>query len=292
MRQLGVPPADVEDAKQEALIEAWQRASTLPIAQDEARHEMFRIAAKIAQRCRRQAARSVCVDGVDVVDSRDTEAWIAARMLWFEALYRLDEPSRRLIIARHIDGRTCKDIGAEMGKEEETTRQRVKVAEKKLQAEIDKLLGKDKKENRSSVAMGLGFVLDPFDRAVFRAILDVEEEFGLALPPASEVCPKVTAKPWPWQCFPMGILAVALFSVPGQGWRTDALYAEKLGDIPLPRVTIRAAMKSQEPESSNTAAPSPRKTTLPRWEVVRAMQKEDAAIAKKLRQAGPLGATL
>lgn len=284
MRRLGVHPADVEDATQEALVEAWQRASTLPMGQDEAQHEMFRIAGKIAQRCRRQAARLVCVDELDAVDPRDTEAWIAARTLWLTALYRLDEPARVLIIARHIDGRTFKDIGVEMGKEEETARQRVKVAEKKLQAELDKLMGRDNKDKRGAAAMGLGFALDPFDRAVFRAILDVEEEFGLAPPPASTVRPKVTAKPWPWQTFPMGTLAIALFVVPGQGWRTEALYAEKIGNIPLPTVDVRAATRAPEEKRAPLEPPLPRKHVTNLSHTAPRLSDKGAAIVNNLRK--------
>lgn len=283
MRRLGVHPADVEDATQEALVEAWQRASTLPLAQDEARHEMFRIAAKIAQRCRRQAARLVCVDALDAADPRDAEAWIAARTLWLTALYRLDEPTRALIISRHIDERTFKDIGAEMGKEEETARQRVKVAEKKLQAELDKLMGRDK-DKRGAAAMGVGFTLDPFDRAVFRAILDVEEEFGLAPPPASTVRPKVTAKPWPWQCLPTGILAITLFLVPGQGWRTEALYAEKIGNSPLPTVDVRAATRTPEENDSPLEPPLPQKTVTTPARVTPRLSNKGAAIVNSLRK--------
>lgn len=284
MRKLGVHPADVEDATQEALVEAWQRASTLPVVQDEAQHEMFRIAAKIAQRCRRQAARLVCVDELDAADPRDTEAWIAARTLWLTALYRLDEPTRALIIARHIDERTFKDIGAEMGKEEETARQRVKVAEKKLQAELDKLMGRDTKGKRGAAAMGVGFTLDPFDRAVFRAMLDVEEEFGLAPPPASTVRPKVTAKPWPWQYFPMGGLAIALFLVPGQGWRTEALYVEKIGNIPLPTVDVRAAMRTPEENHSPMEPPLPQQPVTTPARTMPRLSNKGVAIVNSLRK--------
>lgn len=285
MRKLGVHPADVEDATQEALVEAWQRASTLPVGQDEAQHEMFRIAAKMAQRSRRHAARLVCVNELELTDPHDTEAWIAARRLWLTALVRLDEPARLLIIARHIDGRTFKDIGAEMGKEEETTRQRVKVAEKKLQAELDKLMGRDDKAKRGAAAMGLGFTLDPFDRAVFRAILDVEEEFGLAPPPASTVRPKVAAKPWPWQYFPMGILAIALFLVPGQGWRTEVLYAEKIGSIPLPTVQVRAATRTPEGKRVPLESPLPRKHVTNFSRPAPALNVNEAEIMNDLRNA-------
>jgi RNA polymerase sigma factor (sigma-70 family) len=281
---LGVHPADVEDATQEALVEAWQRASTLPVGQDEAQHEMFRIAAKMAQRSRRHAARLVCVNELELTDPHDTEAWIAARRLWLTALVRLDEPERLLIISRHIDGRTFKDIGAEMGKEEETARQRVKVAEKKLQAELDKLMGRDDKAKRGAAAMGLGFTLDPFDRAVFRAILDVEEEFGLAPPPASTVRPKVAAKPWPWQYFPMGILAITLFLVPGQGWRTEVLYAEKIGSIPLPTVQVRTATRTPEENHSPVEPSLPRKPVVNPARTVPRLSDKGVAIVNSLRK--------
>jgi fumarylacetoacetate (FAA) hydrolase family protein len=81
-----------------------------------------------------------------------------------------------------------------MREKEDTIRNRVNVSDKELREALDKLLGKDKDRNGSSAAMGESFVLDPFDRAVFRAILEVEEEFGLGPPPASTVRPKGTTK--------------------------------------------------------------------------------------------------
>lgn len=285
MRRFGVRAADVEDATQEALLEAWQGLAEIPAAQDKARERMLRIAGKVAQRVRRRAARLVCVDELEAPDLRDLEAWIAARMLWLEALDRLDEPARKLLIAYKVDERTYEQIGAELGEKPRTIRQSVNVADKKLQAELDKLMGKDKDRKAGTAAMGVGFALDPFDRAVFRAILDVEEEFGLEAPPVSAVRPKVTAKPWPWQYFPTGILAFALFMVPGQGWRTEALYARKLAKISLPNVEVRAAMRTPEDERLPLQAPLSRKTAAPLPHKVPVLSDEDAGIVKNLRKA-------
>jgi len=287
MARFGVRVADVEDATQEALVEAWQGLSGIPMSHEKARYQMLRIAVKIAQRWRRYGARLICADEVHVPDPRDAEAWIAARMLWLEALYRLDEPTRRLLIAYMIDERTYQEIGAEMGENEDTIRKRVKVADKKLREELDKLLGDDKhRKGGSGAAMGAGLALDPFDRAVFRAILDVEEEFGLGPSPASTVRPKVPAKPWSWQYFPMGILAIALFLVPGQGFRTEALYAAKFGTVPLPTVEVRSGMQMPQQAPSDTRDPLPRKMASEPHDAVPRLSKADAARVKQLYQDG------
>ncbi len=288
MRKFGVRTEDVQDATQEALVEAWQGLAEIPAAEHKAREQMLRIVAKVAQRTRRRAARLVCVDELESPDLRDFDAWIATRMLWLEALSRLDEPTRKLLVAYKIDERTYEQIGAEMDEKPRKIRQRVNVAEEKLQQELDKLMGKDNKGKRGAAAMGVGFTLDPFDRAVFRAILDVEEEFGLAPPPVSTVRPKVPAKPWAWQCFPVGLLALALFFVPGQGWRTEALYAEKIGQVSLPSVEVRAAMRASD------QARLPLQTSLPRTNAIQVSKESPtlndngAAIVKKM--GNPLGA--
>jgi hypothetical protein len=170
-----------------------------------------------------------------------------------------------------------------MNEKEDTNRKRVHVADKKLREELDKLMGGDKKAKRGAVALGAGMVLDPFDRAVFRAILDVEEEFGLAPPPASTVRPKVTSKPWPWQCLPTGILAIALFLVPGQGWRTEVLYAEKIGNIPLPMVDVHAATQTPVEKRAPLESPLPRKPVTNLSRPVPVLNANAAEIMNNLR---------
>ena len=71
----------------------------------------------------------------------------------------------------------------------------VNISDERLREELDKLMGKGRKGKPGAEDGESGFALDPFDRAVFRAILDVEEQFGLVPPPVSEVRRKVTKKP-------------------------------------------------------------------------------------------------
>ncbi len=287
MRRFGVQPSEAKDATQDALIEAWQGLSKFPAARDQARHEMLRVVSRVAQRYRRRAARLVYVDELEARDSRDVEAWIAARMLWLEALYRLDEPSRALLIAYLIDERTHKQIGDAMGKKEDAIRKRVKVAEAKLREELEKLLGKNKRRNGLGISTGVVFVFDPFDRAVLRTILDVEEEFDIDTAPASSVRPKARTNSWPWQCVPTGVLAAALFLVPGQGWRTEPLSAAKMGNPLLSAIEVRSDVSRRNGKNSSaTPDPFPRKTNLEDRQAQPALSAKDAAIVKKLREKG------
>jgi hypothetical protein len=84
----------------------------------------------------------------------------------------------------------------------------------------------------------------------------------------------------------MGILAVALFLVPGQGWRNEALYAAKMGTIPLPRVDVRAAMQTPLQVRLPPRESLPRKPVSPVRDAVPALSDKGVAIAEKLSKAG------
>lgn len=154
---------------QDALFEAWRDLATFPADKSKARFEMFRVASRVAQRYRRRAAKTVYVDELEVRDSRDIEAWIAARVLWLEALGKLDDSSRDLIIAYHIDGRTYKQIGAELGEKEDTTRRRIA---RPLRVEPFELLNVDPESN------DMAFIVDKIRQdegvaAMVRARLEI-----------------------------------------------------------------------------------------------------------------------
>src|SRR4051794_34632940 len=53
MRRFRVHSADVDDAVQDALFEAWQDLATFPADKKKARCEMLRVASRVAQRYRR-----------------------------------------------------------------------------------------------------------------------------------------------------------------------------------------------------------------------------------------------
>ncbi len=225
----------------------------------------------------------ICVDALEVRDSRDVEADIATRVLWLEALFRLDERTRDLLLAYHIDERTQKQIGADLGISEEAVRKRIGVAEKKLRYEIEKLVGKEDDRKGLSPSAGFVIVFDPFDRATIRAILDVEDEFGLDTSPASSVRPKVKTNSWPWQCVPVGVLAAALFLVPGQGGRLEPLYAAKMGEMALPAVEVRTdAPLHRTEDKPHIADPLPGKTVRQDRRAQPVLSTEDAEIVKKL----------
>jgi hypothetical protein len=80
--------------------------------------------------------------------------------------------------------------------------------------------------------------------------------------------------------------------VPGQGSRPQALYAAKMGTIPLPTVDVHAATQTPQEARSDTPEPLPQKTISAHRNESPALRKEDAAIVKKLRHVGPPGTTL
>ncbi len=283
MRRFRVHDSEVEDAVQDALFEVWRDLAAFPADKEKARIEMLRVASRVAQRYRRRAARIVYVDELEARDSRDAETWIAMRVLWLEALFRLDERSRDLLLAYHIDGRTHKQMGADAGEKEDTMRKRVDVAEAKLRKEVKKLLGKDGDRKSLSLPPGFVVVFDPFDRATIRAILDVEEDFGFEVGPASSVRPKVKTNAWPWQFVPMGALAAVLFLVPGQGWRVEPLFAEKMAKFALPTIEVRSDARSTLESFPAKSEPNRRKTERNLRPVLSA---DDAGIVKKLRAEG------
>ncbi|MDC3988688.1 sigma-70 family RNA polymerase sigma factor [Polyangium jinanense] len=190
----------MEDAVQESLIAFWQEVAEIPADNREARRALLRCVARVALRARRHAQRRanrfVGNDEFDAPDPRDVEAWVEARILLLDALERLDEGTRALLVAHDLEGRSNAELAAELGEKEDTIEQRVIRGRTRLRVEIDRLLGKPKKKRkRARGALVLGLMgLDPMDRAVLRAVLDAEGHafpLGVPPPPVSAVVPMV-----------------------------------------------------------------------------------------------------
>lgn len=290
LRRLGIHGMNLDDAIQEVIVEVWQDRHEISTDTEKARREVFRVALRVADRVRwhaeREQERSVNIDDINLPDPQNVEAWIDARMLILEALHNLDESTRTLIISREFDGCTYAEIGAPMGEEEDTIRKRVTVANEKLAREVGKLLGNRKKRNHSSGAfMALGLAFDPFDRAVFRAILDAETQW--TQPPESGVRPVSTPNVAPFSSAPMVVLLGALAMVPAETSGSIPLELAKFGDVRLPDIVFELPHNKPGPMTS-VATPGTR-VVLPRKTPVRpaaAPPKLDQETLTSLRRTG------
>jgi hypothetical protein len=90
----------------------------------------------------------------------------------------------------------------------------------------------------------------------------------------------------------MGILAIALFAVPGQGWRTEALYAGKIGKVPLPTVALGAVREMPQADAPELQEALPRKRTSPQRASAPTLRIEDTAAVNKLSRRSTLSGAL
>jgi RNA polymerase sigma factor (sigma-70 family) len=294
LRRLGIHGVNLDDAIQEVIVEVWQGRHELPTDTENARREVFRVALRVAERLRwhaeQEKERSINIDDVHLPDPQNIEAWIDARMLVFEALHNLDDSTRTLIISREIDGNTYAEIGATMGEKEDTIRKRVAIATEKFTREINRLLGNRKKQNHSSGAfMALGLEFDPFDRAVFRAILDAEAQW--TQPPESGVRPVSTSNMAPFSSASMAVLLGALAMLPAETSRPTPLELAKFGDVRLPDIVFELPPNPPGPMTS-VATPGTR-VVLPRKTPIRPTAPRptlDQETLTSLRRTGKPGA--
>lgn len=237
LSRLGLRGVQIEDAKQEVLFELWQHRHEISHDETEARKELTRIAATVARRHKRQNERHPLCEEADLPDPRNIEAKIAARALWVEAAKGIDEKSRKLIIARQLECRSFVEIAKELGEKPDTIRMRVEVANKKLQKELRRLLGKPKKRNgSSSESAAIIFALTPLDRAVLRTMLEAEEQV-----PQSTLVSKrrtIASKGSFFSGMPMSVLVGALVMLPAETPNASPPQAEKCFNAPLPAVVV------------------------------------------------------
>lgn len=177
LRRCGVQHAYLADAVQEALKEALASLNVDPQLDEANAHEQCqRIMWKVAVQARRQLmTENAChtsFESAEAATPRDEEALIETREILLEALENLDEPTRALIYAHDIEGRTNGEIAAALKLKEDAVEKRVVSAKKRLRAEIEHLeRGRIRKHRHEGLLLlGLGF--DPFDRAVFGAMYD------------------------------------------------------------------------------------------------------------------------
>ncbi len=159
LRQSGVQLEDLPDAVQEAHVEVLEmmRANRVEVVLDEVRmrHELMRIVSRVALRVRRRIQRAndryLNIDDVEMVNERDEHAQVEARTVVLMALANLDEPTRELVYAYLIEGRTNVEIAQRLQLKEDAAEKRVFFAKQRLRAEIEQL----EQKHRGGVHMGM-----------------------------------------------------------------------------------------------------------------------------------------
>lgn len=181
LRRSGVRRSDLDDAVQEASLEVLEKlgaaSESVGLTEAQLRHELMRIVSNVALRVRRRLQREEDrysnIEPTDTLNSRDEEAWVEARALLLSAIEKLDEPTRALLFAHEIEGRTNVEIAAGMKLKEDAVEYRVHVAKQRLRSEVEQLeQGRLKVRNGVSVIGCFGLVwksMVPLDRALIGA---------------------------------------------------------------------------------------------------------------------------
>ncbi len=188
LRRCGVRRSNLADAVQEALVEVLtkEQAGELGASETQTRHELMRIVSNVAlrtrRRIRRESERNANIEKVELSIREDEEAWVEARAVVLTALENLDKPTRELIFAHEVEGKTNAEIAHQLNLKEDTIEKRVYNAKQRLRAEIERIecaRGRHGDEhgrrspdrNRGAVALALDFDFsDPCDRALFQSV--------------------------------------------------------------------------------------------------------------------------
>ncbi len=264
LRKMGVKDNEIEDAFQDVFIEVLNEQHKIPADNKSAQEELIRLASRVACRRKRAVQRNERhVSDVETHDPTNREEWIAARMLWAEAINVLDERARKLFIAHDIEGRSYASIAAEMGEKEDTIEKRGAKAKARLRAEILRLLGKnDKRNGTSNASLALVLGLDTFDRALFRTMFDMDEPVSAPLPIA-KVPPTISIGPL-LGAVPVGFLLGAIFMLSGEPSKQPVNRAAKWGDVQLANIVVHAEMPYETaPVETNAGTNSTNGSALP-----------------------------
>jgi len=181
LRRCGVRRSDLDDAVQEAAVEVLEkigsRVEAEGLTETQARHELMRIVSNVALRVRRRLQRESdrysSVEANEALSSRDEEAWVEARALVLTAIGNLDEPTRALIFAHEVEGRTNIEIAAGLRLKEDAVEKRVHLAKQRLRGEVEHLeRGRLKMRVRAAVGcFGMFWQSsDPVDKALMGAL--------------------------------------------------------------------------------------------------------------------------
>ena len=265
LRKMGVRDNEIEDAFQDVFIEVLNEQDKIPADNKSAQEELIRLASRVACRRKRAVQRDERhVSDVETHDPTNREEWIAARMLWAEAINVLDEQAKKLFIAHDIEGRSYADIAAEMGEKEDTIEKRGAKAKSRLRAEIIRLLSKnDKRNGTSNASLALVLGLDTFDRALFRTMFELDEPVSAPPPTIAKVLPTIPLGPL-LGAVPVGFLIGAILMLSGESPKPSVLRAAKWVDVQLANIVVHAEMPyGTAPVETNAGTNSTNGSALP-----------------------------
>lgn len=280
-RRLRVSPNDVADAEQDLWLEVGAEPEQIPRDASEARKALFKLAARVAERLRRKTNKEAARrDGNIDPDALALEANLDERasdaLALFDALERLDELSRRIVVASKVLGYSETEIAAQTG----LTVHAVRLRQWRACARLSKA---KKREARGVLLAPLAFTIEPEIGAALCAIYAAEgrlPQFGGPGGPLPPSTPKPAPKPRSVRLLacvtpPLVVLAfLALFAL-GAGlglvWALLARPTERpqlvRAGLFVPRLALEVSCAPQGAPSASappsTSASTPRSTTSP-----------------------------
>lgn len=271
LRRSGVRRSDLDDAVQEASLEVLEKLGTASepegLTEAQLRHELMRIVSNVALRVRRRLQREgdrySNIEPMDTINSRDDEeAWVEARALVLSAIEKLDEPTRALIFAHEIEGRTNVEIATRMNLKEDAVEYRVHLAKQRLRSEVEQLeQGRSKVRNGVSVIGCFGSVwqsMVPLDRALIGATHEALQNSicvsGRARSSRSIRLSRITPPSMPTTAL-MGALVFAPM-VPANPLTSAVPDVKRISSVELPPVPSVAHTQDDSAGVQNAARPS------------------------------------
>jgi RNA polymerase sigma factor (sigma-70 family) len=271
LRRSGVRRSDLDDAVQEASLEVLEKLGTASepegLTEAQLRHELMRIVSNVALRVRRRLQREgdrySNIEPMDTINSRDDEeAWVEARALVLSAIEKLDEPTRALIFAHEIEGRTNVEIATRMNLKEDAVEYRVHLAKQRLRSEVEQLeQGRLKVRNGVSVIGCFGLVwqsMVPLDRALIGATHEALQNSicvsGRARSSRSIRLSRITPPSMPTTAL-MGALVFAPM-VPANPLTSTVPEVKRISSVELPPVPSVAHTQDDSAGVQNAARPS------------------------------------
>jgi RNA polymerase sigma factor (sigma-70 family) len=173
-RRLRVPAVDADDAAQDVWLEVGTNPDQIPTDANGARKALFKLALRVAARLRERAndaenRRHPTTEPDHLATDANIEARACDALALLEQLDRLDETTRRMLIASKVLGYSDEEIGRELN----MTAEAVRVRMWRACAQLSKSLPKRDERRGVLLAPGVLFIDDEI-RAALCAIWSAE----------------------------------------------------------------------------------------------------------------------